>query len=163
MITLKEFLEVISYRIGEGSEFLWDCYGSWAWNLDSHDNKFSIIHDRETQELFEVKAYDYDDCRAYRIINPKYRDAYLLEAKARGVDPNCAWDDVSFIDLETDEDWLEKARAIAAGKSYDTRVQVPIELSDVDMLHLFKLAHARDITLNKLVGEILAEHCSKLS
>ena len=38
----------------------------------------------------------------------------------------------------------------------DNRVDVPIELTDEQWYSLMKMAHERDITLNQLVGEILA-------
>jgi len=35
MITLKQWMEVVNYRITEGSQFQWECYGSHAYTLDS--------------------------------------------------------------------------------------------------------------------------------
>lgn len=39
----------------------------------------------------------------------------------------------------------------------DTRVEVPIELTNDEWFQMMKLAHERDITLNKFVEEILTE------
>jgi hypothetical protein len=66
-----------------------------------------------------------------------------------------AWDDVKFVDLEVDEDWMEKAQAIVAGNDYDTRVKVPIDFTDEELLRFMMLAHERDITFNQLVEEAL--------
>ena len=68
---------------------------------------------------------------------------------------NQAWDDVDFVDLEQEQDWLDKARSIVADEDYDNRVSVPLDLSDEEMLRLMTMAHERDITLNQFVEEIL--------
>lgn len=162
MITIEKFFDLIDYRIGQGSEYLWGCYGDCAWILDSSDEKFSIVYDAKTQEVFEVKVSDFNARRAYRIINPSYREEYFKEAARRGVSATLAWDDVSYIDLETDQDWLIKARAILTGQKYDTRVEVPVDLDEAELLALFKMAHERDITFNKLVEEILIKWCSEV-
>jgi len=48
------------------------------------------------------------------------------------------------------------------GEKFDTRIQVPIDLDNDTMLKLAMEAHKRDITLNKMVEEVLrnviAEH-----
>ena len=58
-------------------------------------------------------------------------------------------------ELEVIEDWIEKATAIVAGKKYDKRIQVPLNLPDDVMFELMSMAHERDITLNKMVEEVL--------
>jgi hypothetical protein len=37
MITLKEWMEVVDYRITEGSGYSWQCFGANAYCLDSWD------------------------------------------------------------------------------------------------------------------------------
>jgi hypothetical protein len=56
-----------------------------------------------------------------------------------------------------DSDWLEKAQAIVASEVYDTRVSIPIELPDHELLVLFKMAHERDMKFNDFVEEVLKE------
>lgn len=167
MITIKDWMETVGYRITEGSDYGWNCYGENSYCLDSWNriqegNSLSIVFDTITQTVYEVQAHDYLNHRSYRIINPEYQEAYRREAKVRDVDPDCAWDNVNYVDLETDEDWMEKAQAIVDGVDYDTRVQIPIELPESDLLELFKLAHKRDITLNQLVEEIIIKQCQSI-
>jgi hypothetical protein len=162
MITLKEWLETVDYRITEGSEYTWRCYGHNAYSLSSWDgehdgNSFGIIFDTKTQEVYEVQAHDYANNRAYRIINPDYSTQHNQEAKSRSVLENQAWDDVDYVDLEEDDDWIQKALAIKAGETYDTRVKVPVEFSDEELLKYMKLAHERDITFNQLIEQVLVE------
>jgi predicted DNA-binding ribbon-helix-helix protein len=44
----------------------------------------------------------------------------------------------------------------------DSRVDVPIELTDEQWYSLMKIAHERDITLNQLVDEILTLEINRL-
>jgi hypothetical protein len=160
MITMREFMELIEYRITEGSEYNWPCYGRDAYCLDSwngdHDgHSFGIIFDTRTQTVYEVTANDYRHNRAYRVINPDYVAAHRREADSRNADSRAAWDGVDYVDLEVCQDWLNKAQAIAQGLDYDTRVSVPVELEDHELFELMRRAHERDITLNQLVEEIL--------
>lgn len=164
MITLKEFLEVAEYRITEGSEYGWQCFGHDAysldsWNGDQNGHTLTIVFDRKTQVVYQVEAFDYANERAYRIINPDYRQAFDDECKHRGI-VDQAWErdngtPVKFTDLESDDDWIQKALAIVAGETYDTRIMVPLDL-DKDTLHeLMLLAHQQDLTLNQLVEKVV--------
>jgi hypothetical protein len=163
MISLKDFMEVVGYRISEGSPYLWGCFGNNAFSIDSVreidgriESTVTVTFSTADQTVYLVEAFDYVNNRAYRISNPIYKDLYFEECARRYVD-DVAWEDVKFIDLETDEDWIEKATAIAEGLSYDTRVQIPIEFTDEELLTYMKLAHSRDITFNQLVEESLSE------
>ena len=160
MISLKDFMELVDYRITEGSDYQWESYGYNAymldsWNGDQDGHSFTIIFDTKTQEVYEVQAHDYVNQRAYRLINPDFLDKMADEARRRHVNEKMAWDDVNYVDLEVDDDFLDKAEAIFAGEDYDTRIQVPLTLGDDEMFHLMKMAHERDITLNKMVEEVL--------
>jgi hypothetical protein len=35
MITMKEWMELVDYKITEGSDYTWSCYGPNAYTLDS--------------------------------------------------------------------------------------------------------------------------------
>ena len=160
MITLKNFMEAVDYRITEGSDFCWNCYGSNAynlnyWNQDHNGHSLSITFDTCTHEVYEVQAHDYKHNRAYRLINPVYQDAYNNESISRDVRANQAWDDVNYVDLETDEDFLDKAQSIISGEDYDTRIDMPLKLDNNALFELMKKAHEQDITLNQLVEDIL--------
>ena len=160
MITMKEWMEMIAYRITEGSDYGWQCYGPDAhaldsWNGDHDGHSFTIIFDTKTQEVYEVQAHDYVHNRAYRMVNEDFRKKMKKEAKHRGVNKNQAWDEVDYVDLDVDDDFIQKCLAIAAGEDYDTRVSVPLTLGDDQMFELMKLAHERDVTLNQMVEIVL--------
>ncbi len=164
MITLKQFMETVDYRITEGSDYQWQCFGPNAYCLDSWNGEqdghtISIIFDTRDQTVYQVMAYDYNLSRAYRMTNPDFKESFDVECENRDV-LDMAWEDdtgepVKYVDLEVEEDFLEKARSIVAGEDYDTRVQVPIEFSDEELLTYMKMAHGLDITFNQLVEEAL--------
>jgi hypothetical protein len=163
MITLKEFMQVVDYRITEGSDYTWPCFGDLArpyslsaWNGDHDGWSFNIVFDTGSQEVYIVEACDYLHQRAYRIINPVWQTAYKRYAQTHNAEyADQAWDSVDFVDLESDNDWIEKARAIVAGEDYDTRVSIPLDIPEEELMVLFKAAHERDITFNQLVEEAL--------
>jgi len=164
MITMKEWMELVDYRITEGSDFCWQCYGHDAYHLDSwngiHDEggySFCIIFDTKDQTVYEVQVHDYTNQRAYRMINPDFKKKMKKEAKRRDVERNQAWDNVDYIDLEVDDDFFQKALAIKDGDNYDTRVSVPLDLPDDMMFELMRMAHERDITLNQMVEQLLKQ------
>ena len=148
MITLKEWMEVTNYRITEGSDYFayGGCYALTSWNGDQVGYSLEIIFDQKTQTVYEVQACDYKHNRAYRLVNELHKEERR---------DNEAWDDTEWIDLECDDDWIQKALAIVAGEDYDTRVEVPIDFSDQELLKYMKLAHERDMTFNQFVEEAL--------
>ena len=73
----------------------------------------------------------------------------------RGVNLNEAWDCVDYVDLDVLDDFIQKSLAIKAGEKYDTRVQVPVDFSDEELLQYMKMAHERDMTFNDFVEEAL--------
>lgn len=163
MVTLKEFMEVVDYRITEGDDYTWRCFGEAskpyslsAWNGDHNGWSFNITFDTGTQEVYLVEACDYKNQRAYRRINPDYEQGYRKYARRENsayIDQ--AWDDVNFVDLENDDDWFQKALSIVAGEDYDTRVSIPIDLPEQELMVLFKAAHERDMTFNEFVEDVL--------
>ncbi len=160
MITLKEFMDLVNYRITEGSEYGWNCYGPNAyslsyWNQDHNGHSFCVTFDTRTHEVYEVQACDYKHNRAYRLINPDYKFGYEDEAAGREINPNEAWDDVDYVDLDVEDDFIQKAQAIISGEDYDTRVSVPVVFSDEELLKYMKMAHDRDMTFNEFVEEAL--------
>jgi hypothetical protein len=159
---MKEFMELVNHRITEGGDYGWKCYGNNAycldsWNGDQDGHSLSIIFDTKNQTVYEVQAHDYLHQRAYRMINPDFVKKNKKEAKHRDINKDEAWDDVNYIDLDVDDDFIQKCLSIVAGEDYDTRVQVPLDLDKETMYELMQQAHEQDITLNQLVERILTD------
>lgn len=160
MLTLEQWMKIVSYRIIEGATYQWKCYGDNAYSLQSWDHDpegvgSNIIFDTHSQEVYEVSVYDYSANKAYRLINPAYAGKHTAESVKRKCDPNEAWDGVQYIDVETAEDFYEKAYAIMRYEPYDTRVEVPLTLDNVTVAKLMQEAHRQDITFNQLVNNML--------
>lgn len=168
MLSIKDFMEVVDYKITEGSDYLWDCYGQEAYSLDSWDgdqdgHSIGIVFDKKTHIVYQMEAHDYRNSRAYRWINPDFREQHDEESRNKlGQDYLNAWDDVRFVELETEEDILGKARAIVLNQDYDTRVSIPVDLSKNELFELMIRAHERDITLNEYMEEILKQQIELL-
>lgn len=109
LLTLKDFFEITNYRITEGSEFCWNCFGANAYMLDywSGDPEggfnIGVVFDRATQVVYEMIACDYDSNEAFRWTNPDVVEARQAEATQRGVNVNEAWDDIEYQDLDAEE------------------------------------------------------------
>lgn len=162
MLTLKEWMEIADYKITEGSDYQWQSYGHDAYMLDSWNGEqdghsFTVIFDTKTQTVYEVQAHDYINQRAYRMINPDFQKKNKKEARKRGVDRDMAWDDVNYVDLEVDDDFIQKCLSIKSGENYDTRVEVPVDFSDEELLQYMKMAHDMDLTFNQFVELALRE------
>jgi len=167
MLTLKEFVELIDYKITEGSKYQWDCFGPNAYTLDSWDgdyqgHSFSILFDTQTQVVYQVEAHDYKNNRAYRMMNADFSSAYTAECLKRRVAEKEAYEGVEYVDLDDVDDFIQKSLAIRAGEDYDTRVSIPIDMPEAELMVLFKMAHKRDITFNQLMIEVLQEAIDKV-
>jgi len=162
MITLKDFLTAIDYKITEGSEYGWKCYGDNTHRVerqvgDHTGNTLTCVFDTKEHFVYELEAWDNANDRIYRWINPDYIKAYKKACKKHDVNFKNACDRLDYIDLDVEEDMLEKVRAIANEEEYDTRVMVPVDFTDEDLLQYMKLAHSMDITFNELVEQALRE------
>jgi hypothetical protein len=155
MITIKQWMEIIDYKITEGSDFFADSesakgtlYMLSSWNGDHDGWSFSITFDpQDDQKVYFAEACDYKNNRAYRLTNP---DCSIDLDKT-------AWDDCKYTELEVDSEFIEKSQAIKRGENYDTRVQIPLDLDEKTMFELMKRAHESDITLNQQIERIVRE------
>jgi hypothetical protein len=165
MLSIKEWMELADHKLTESSDYGWACYGPDAYQVSSWNGihgaggySFNIVFSTRTQKVYEVEVCDYTRDRAYRLIAEDQRENHRREAEAHsylGIGLNTAWDDVDFVDLESDEDFLQKARAIKSGEDYDTRIDILVDFSDKKLLQYMKVAHNRDITFNQLVEQAL--------
>lgn len=169
MITMQQWMELVDYKITEGSDYCWDCYGPNAYCLDSWNGvhgkggySFTIIFSTKTQKVYEISICDYTNDRAYRMIAENKRDKHREESIARGINLNEAWDDIEYVELDVDEDFIEKAQAIKAGKDYDTSVMMNLELPHDIIVQAALAAHKKDITLNDYINLALTNLVNKI-
>jgi len=110
----------------------------------------SMIFDINTDEVIEISIDDFSREVFYCLKNPKYK---------RYEDMNVA----KTVELETDEDFLEKASAIIDGREYDSRVSIPLEMPDDELLMCMKLAHEEDITFNHWVERAVKQAIERVN
>jgi hypothetical protein len=153
MLTLKEWMELADYRVTEGSDYFTNIPGLYSlssWNEQQDGFSFFIAFDpKDNQRVYAVEACDYARNRAYRLKDPNI----VLDKSA--------WDDVDFTDLETDDDFIQKALAIKSGEDYDDRVSVPLNLPDDALFTLMQQAHEQDITFNQHMENIVRAACEE--
>lgn len=160
MITLKDYLEAIDYKITGGDAYQWKCFGDNARYLDADSpvlNEYSVhcVFDSVDQTVYSIEAWDYGNERVYRWIHPAYIKKHMKACAKHGVDVYSACDSMNYTDLDVAADILEKARAIVLQEPYDERVQIQVDFDDEDLLQYMKLAHERDMTFNEFVEEAL--------
>ena len=158
---LSKVNETLDHKITGGSDYHWNCFPDARYlDYESDFAHVSVLYSTVDQTVYqaEVSLKEYlENDKPYRWLNPLYRDEMFAEAEKRKVDHTQAWDEVKWIDLEVEEDWLEKTKAIFNGLEFDNRIQVELDLKDDEILKFALEAHKRDITLNKLVEIVLQE------
>ena len=164
MIDMKEWMELVDYKITEGDSYGWSCFGPNSYQLSSWNGvhgkggySFNIVFSTKSHKVYCVEVCDYTNDRAYRMINEDFQKKHRKEAKRRDVNLDEAWDDVNYTDLEVDDDFIQKALAIKAGKDYENTVSVPLDLPDDLLLEAAMNAHRQGITLNEYINNALHE------
>lgn len=168
MISLKDFMQTIDYKVTDSDEYLWECYGPNARHMTADNaegflaDTVCCVFDTVDQTVYDMQAWDHDNNREYRWIHPDYIKAHKRECKARKVKHKYSFDGRKFIDLDVEDDILEKARAIFFKEYYDTRVIVPLTLNDDETHMLMKLAHEADMTCNDYIATILQNEIERM-
>jgi hypothetical protein len=164
---IKQILDVLGYRFSVGSNYLWNCYGENTIYLDfktvSGKPVGSVLYDSETAEVYEVSVEVPKRPLAYRWFNPDFENDYRLEADAKGIPADIAWDDISYTDIDVEEDFLEKLQAIINEEEFDERIIVPLNLSEQEEMQLYRLAHEADMTVNDYINQLLRAEMHKLT
>ena len=90
MITIKDWMEGVKYRVTDSFGWHWDCFGHNAVCLESEwgcadGRTYTVCYDKETMEVYKICSYCNADCTGLRWLNPKYRKAYFEEEKRKGM------------------------------------------------------------------------------
>lgn len=159
---LKQVNEAMDHRITGGTEYGWSSWPDARFlEYESEYAYVSVVFHSKSQLIYQAEVTCKsemwtNEAKPYRWLNPYTKQAMFDEAARRGVDKSNAWDDINWVDLETADDFLEKAKLIFNGvQDFDTRIKVPVEIDDSTLFTLMKEAHENDITFNQLVAQIL--------
>ena len=100
---LTDVLTATGGRISEGSESLWECWGSNGLYLDFVDTDgshyASCLYDTKTFDVYQAMVTVPGYNQAFLWVNPIKLDLYLAECDQRGVNPNIAWDNVEYTNV----------------------------------------------------------------
>lgn len=152
MIKLNDFLNITNYECGHlevvGQQ---DVYGKTAISLEVYgvgSNKLICAYDIVSQEVLEIIAEDHKAGKSYVWQTSDIRGLGNYRDQ--------------LIELETEEDILEKAEAIFNGVPYDSRIVIPVDITDKDFLLYAKAAHKLDITINEFMERAIREMIEKV-
>jgi hypothetical protein len=99
---VAKVIKACKSRVGDGSEYLWECYTS-ALSLGLYNHKVSpigsVTYNYQTGKVYELSV-EIDENTGFRWINPKFVQAYNDECGTRNIDPTEAWDGVKWIDVD---------------------------------------------------------------
>lgn len=157
---LSQIIQAAKFKITEGSEFLWHCFGKNIRSLDfSSDFGKSVvtcIFNPETQKVYEVTIFSSDN-KCYRWIDLTFIDIVKQESDEKNVDFTMATDEVKWIDLDNVDDVFRKIKQIIDTGLCDNEVTISLDLEKDLLLELCLLAHKKNITLNKLIVTIIED------
>ena len=103
MITIKDWMEGVQYRVTDNWDFQWQCFGSNAMVLESDwdgGRTYTITYDKTSLEVYEVCSYSQEECTGLRWLNPDYKKAYFAEEKRKGM-----WDITHFTEVKSHRGW----------------------------------------------------------
>jgi hypothetical protein len=164
---LEQYIKAIDYKIGEGSKYTWYSFGDNARYLDFDNDCDSAgcfitgIFDQKTQQVYSVEFHNYDTNVAYRWIDPNFKESYQKEQSEKGFSDETEYESFKIVNIEVEDDILEKIEYFLLSGSYDTRIKVPLDLDDELLFDLMKMAHEKDITLNQLIGNVIEQSIEK--
>lgn len=156
---LKHVIDAIDYRITSAEKYYWACYGEDVLYINFDDIRSrpvgSFLFNSRTAEVYEITVEVPGEELCYRWIRPGFENDYRLEAAAKGVPADIAWDDVEYTDIETEDDILEKLTAIINCQEFDRTIEIPIKLTEAEELCLHRQAHAAGMTTNEYANMAL--------
>jgi len=88
---IAQFFENVPPELGEGSQYLWQCFGDNAWGIDVGEHVY-VIYDVKTQKVYQITFYDYaedydfdEPAISYIWIDSTVKQKYLREKKKRDI------------------------------------------------------------------------------
>jgi hypothetical protein len=162
LMFVQDFLKLVNYRVTEGQNFGWDCYGKYAYSFTSeiseggHDIAISCIFDLTTSVVYEFEVYlSGEDERAYRWISESHIDAYHQEALKRGVSAEEAYEGMKFNNVDTSHEIYEIAETFCKGRIYEPNVEFTLNLPESMLDKLCELAWENSMTVDELIPSLV--------
>jgi hypothetical protein len=129
-MNLLTLLKAAKDRTVHSDKYMWSCFGEHAHTMDFEDEDGTVYaaaaFDIRTQEVYSINVEVPGYQQAFLWLNPDYKIAYYNECYQRGIDPNIAWDNVTFTHVDTTELILEYVSDI--GDTYYDHLPPPTEV-----------------------------------
>lgn len=152
---IQTIFETVGYRIEQSNPFLYQCFGMnnpRIYDFVNIDEETSgNFTADESGKVYEVIAEIPEIGVCYRWIDKEFRESAVRETLNRGLDPTIAWDDIKFIEIDSEENILLKVKAICNKIHFNDLGLHPTEISDSFFIKVAKMAAERDITFNEMV------------
>lgn len=163
---IEDMLPLIDYKISEGTDYLWPCFGENCRQLhflDVQGRDFGeLVHNRAGDILFIAFTYiDNSKYTAYHWVDPAYREAYSKECETRHIDTN-RYDSANLsIELEVEQDALSKISAIYRLEPFDKRILISVDLPEKTIAALTFMAQLNNRSIDDEVCHLLSEYLKK--
>lgn len=157
---MEAYIRAIEFKITDGDNFLWKCFGPNARFLESLDGDFhvSAVFDTVTRRIYEASiSSTYSGDIGYRWIDMDYIEAYKEEAASRNVDWMQLCDDKRWAMTDDFDDIIDKITKITRGEEYDPRVILYLELDDDVKEMVENAATLLGISIEEFVERALKE------
>jgi hypothetical protein len=163
-MSVEKFLKAINYKINDGYDYQWNCFGDNAHSIESIDEdnyECECIFDTKTQNVYQLSMVDYVLNIGYTWLNPEFKEYYFNESVKRNVNPFEATEEIKYHECELMTDILEKMTLLVNGEEYDKGILIPLDLPDDLYNDLMLLASDRNVTIDKLISDALEESFKK--
>lgn len=132
MSLFQEMIVAADYKISEGSEYLWKCYGPNARFLDFKSEEFEIeadmVFDSKNQTVYSACLFLKDKC--YRWMNPDFIKAFKEESYDKNIDPRMAYEGTNFNECDVWSDFTEKVNQAFTTGQCSADILVSLEMTD---------------------------------
>lgn len=163
--TMQDFMKLTNYRINEGNEYGWPCFGSnpfilESWNGQQNGYSFTVVYDTIDNYIYQLSACDFKNSVAFQWTDPAYVGAYKDECMARKEYPAYAWDTVQYQEIIQVSAFFVLAEEIIerhlGEDSISQNVSYVVEDIPKELLYQIRaIAKERGITPNRLISETL--------
>lgn len=167
-MTLHDFFSMFDYKVTEGSEFYWNCFGPNCRFIELKNNEIGgcVVFSKEDQEILQAEVYDEAKNVAYRWMPPSAKEKYFTECEVRNVPKMEAWEGCDFIDVETVNEFSDIVKSLIQGEplegDFEGDMDVELELPHHVIVFLSLEAHKRNITLNEMINIVLRDMLTKI-
>jgi len=169
MLMFKEILETANFNIVKGSNYTHGCYGpnSRIIRCTTAHGILDVVFDSDYQTVYEIFVMSMcDSNHSYKWIHPSYR--HIQQTSHHWVDAMMDQDAPSEINtwmlaltstpVTMWSDIIHQSQLIMNGFDTASQAVFELELNDDEFLKIAFEAHARDVTINTVMLEIIEKN-----